>query len=304
MITHDHNALTAELFPRPGCRDYRGLEPRVLQSGLIIDGYQVQDVLAITASSEIAEAAVQETGEAVALKVPRTAQGAEFLRREIRIHRLMGEQSFVAAMVGSGAADDGMPFIATRLQENGTLADIVRVAEQSTQLPDSEELQRRIRLMSHCALGLRALHGIHFIHCDIKPANVGVGSDGIGRLLDFGVAELEDDIAAGAVAVQGTLGQSVAPEGFRGELSVQSDVWAIGATTFSVLTGQSAFSAPAERDAIGYYQVVAQGPRSSLHEIGVEISSDVDSVVTASLHPDPRERPTLEEVQQVYQQAA
>lgn len=89
-----------------------------------------------------------------------------------------------------------------------------------------------------------------FVHRDIKPANISIGRNDTGRLLDLGIADRP--LAHPTIErIWGTPGESIAPEGYRGEVSSQGDVWAHAATAYRVLTGVPAFETPEERTVLG-----------------------------------------------------
>ena len=78
------------------------------------------------------------------------------------------------------------------------------------------------------------------IHRDIKPANIKITPDGKAMLVDFGIAKIYDpthNTTAGAQAV--TPGYSPPEQYGSGKTDAQSDVYAIGATTYALLTGQA-----------------------------------------------------------------
>ena len=92
------------------------------------------------------------------------------------------------------------------------------------------------------AQGLRAAHGKQITHRDIKPANVMVGSDGHATIMDFGLALLANrskltkmDTTMGTVAY-------MSPEQAEGAgTDHRTDVWALGAVIYEMVTGQRAF---------------------------------------------------------------
>jgi len=83
-------------------------------------------------------------------------------------------------------------------------------------------------------------HQRQVVHGDIKPANVRIGDDGRVRLLDFGVARLlAAEQAESAGPIRALTPAWSAPELRAGEpVSTQSDIWALGALLFWMLTGR------------------------------------------------------------------
>ena len=91
---------------------------------------------------------------------------------------------------------------------------------------------------------IAAAHDKGIVHRDLKPANLFLGRGGQVKVLDFGIARVRDLASKGAHATQTGMSFGtpafMSPEQARGktkEIDERSDVWAIGATLFALVTG-------------------------------------------------------------------
>ena len=94
------------------------------------------------------------------------------------------------------------------------------------------------------ARGLAAAHARGIVHCDLKPENIFLGSDGRVKILDFGLATLHEPVARraadgpGAAAVLGTAGY-MAPEQLRGDRADRrTDLFALGVVVHEMIAGR------------------------------------------------------------------
>jgi serine/threonine protein kinase len=101
----------------------------------------------------------------------------------------------------------------------------------------------RVLLVSHQVLDvLGAAHDQGIVHRDIKPENLFLTSEGRVKVLDFGIARIDEGSAPRTTqsgALMGTPG-FMAPEQARGRWDLvgpQSDIWSVGATMFALLSG-------------------------------------------------------------------
>ncbi len=127
---------------------------------------------------------------------------------------------------------DGQPFLSMEFVDGENLASLLRRIGRFP--PDkARDIARQV------AEGLAAAHARGLLHRDLKPANVMLDSRGHVRLTDFGLAGLAESLATD---VRSGTPAYMAPEQLLGrEVSVRSDVYALGLLTYELVTGRRAF---------------------------------------------------------------
>ncbi len=120
-------------------------------------------------------------------------------------------------------------------------------------------LPEAVRLAVQIAAGLEAAHERGITHRDLKPANIKITTDGVVKVLDFGLAKtaasgVEAATASTLMTEQGmVLGTApyMSPEQARGlPVDRQTDVWAFGCVLFEMLSGRVAFGGATRSDVI------------------------------------------------------
>lgn len=154
----------------------------------------------------------------------------------------------IVRVLDDGVTDDGCVYLVMDLLEGVTLEALRQ--ERGGQIPLVEVLDIADELMDV----LQAVHAAGIIHRDLKPQNVFVcNPKGRGRsvkLLDFGVARLFDQGGKSKLSVFGlVLGTPsfMAPEqavGAREKVDHRTDIWSLGATLFTAITGQTVHLGP------------------------------------------------------------
>jgi serine/threonine protein kinase len=141
------------------------------------------------------------------------------------------------------------------------------------------------RLGLQLCSALRYLHARATLHLDLKPSNV-VCHGGIARLLDLGISRPPGPAPAGVGSPP-----YLAPEQARGDtLSPATDVFGLGALLYECLAGR----APFRRSTGRFYEQLRR--RARLADSGAPVPAQLERIVDASLEPDPRSRPSLEDV--------
>ncbi len=151
---------------------------------------------------------------------------------EVRTARQVSHPN-VCRVYDIGVAD-GRHFLSMEYVDGEDLASLLR---RIGRLPSDKGVEVARQL---CA-GLAAAHERGVLHRDLKPANVMIDGAGRVRLTDFGIAGAA---STGADVRAGTPGY-MAPEQLAGrEVSVRSDLFALGLVLYEVFTGKRAFDAP------------------------------------------------------------
>ncbi|HEY8090009.1 MAG TPA: serine/threonine-protein kinase [Polyangiaceae bacterium] len=185
-----------------------------------------------------------------------------------------------------GASDDGVLFIAMELLE-GLDADAL-VASSGPVAP-----ARVIHLARQACASLSEAHGRGILHRDIKPANLFVAHVGgvldMLKVLDFGVARLQGP--AQAQTEEGVLFGTpdfMSPETCGGEpVDARSDVYALGASLYFMLTGSVLFPGHSVNEVI-MMQVSRMPDLPSSRVAG--LPADLEAVVMKCLSKAPRDR--------------
>ncbi|MCC7534858.1 MAG: protein kinase, partial [Deltaproteobacteria bacterium] len=243
--------------------------------------YRVQTVLG-RGGMGVVYGALDERGARVAVKtmragVVRAAAVARFAREaSLRI-----EHENVVRVLDAGVDPDGTPYIAFEWLEGEAFAQRLARARPS-------EADARDVVAQACA-GLAVVHAAGIVHRDLKPANLFCCSDGVVKVLDFGVARVaEAATLTSEGAVLGTLSY-LSPEQAqsRRDVDARTDVWALGVVLYEALSGVLPFD---RESPVGTLLAIVEDPPRPLRELAPEVSAHVADVVHACLAKRPDER--------------
>jgi len=153
-----------------------------------------------------------------------------------------------------------------------------------------QPLEQVVELALQAAKALTAAHAHGIIHCDIKPENILVRSDGYIKVLDFGLARQIGRDATDA-NIAGTP-RYMSPEQARAELiSPATDIYSLGLVLYELVTGQYAFP--------GHSPFLRAMPPSEPlvpSAINPRVPATLDSLILAMLSSKPEGRPSAAEV--------
>jgi serine/threonine protein kinase len=205
------------------------------------DRWRLESVIGVGGTASV-YAALHRNGRQAAMKVlhPELARDARsrkrFLREAYAANRV-GHPGAVA-VIDDGEMPDGTPFLLLELISGKNLAELLK---DGSRLPVSEVVAIGAAILDVLA----AAHDAGVVHRDIKPSNVIVVPDRRIKVLDFGIAKFHDvrDSDPLLTRSEASLGTPafMSPEqsaGRSAEVDARSDLWSVGATLFSMLTGR------------------------------------------------------------------
>ncbi len=175
----------------------------------------------------------------VAIKLLRGSPDAEELRSRFLAERQILaslDHPNIAQLLDAGITDGQLPYLVIEYAEGlpiTTYCDRHRL-----------DVKARLRLFQSVCAAVHHAHRNLVIHRDLKPGNILVTASGQVKLLDFGIAKLQNPALGGApLAVTRTdvrvmTPEYASPEQVRGEpLSTASDIYALGVVLYELLTG-------------------------------------------------------------------
>ena len=181
-----------------------------------------------------------------------------------------------------GIFDVGEDYFVMELLAGQTLHEMI--AEKGRLTP-AETLQ----ILAPIADALDHAHRNGIIHRDIKPANIMILADGRPKLMDFGVARVEDSGASGTGQIVGSP-YYMAPEQMSGDspVTARADTYSLAVVTYEALTGQRPFQGDSIPAIV--YKVVNENPQPP-RKWNVDLPASYDVVFARALAKDPMARP-------------
>jgi serine/threonine-protein kinase len=221
---------------------------------------------------------------AVKILAASLAGDAAFRKRLLREARLAARLSHpnVVSVYDVGKTEDGRPYIVMECVEGVTLADLLR---ELGRLPADEA----VGLAVQACRGLAHAHAAGLVHRDVKPQNLLLRKDGTLKVADFGIARAaETTVLTQVGTVLGTAAY-LSPEQAAGEeVTPATDVYALGAVLYELLTGRPPYVADSLPDLAAKQ---AEGAIAPVTELAPEVPPRVEDAVMRSLARNPAYRP-------------
>jgi len=177
----------------------------------------------------------------VAVKVllpDRLAQGSDAFTAEANIMAQLSTHPAIVTIYQAGISADQRPYLVMEYCPKPNLQ--VRYRREPFSIAES------LRVGVQVAAAVETAHRAGILHRDIKPANILVTEYNRPALTDFGIAVAAgDDEESAGMSIPWSPPEAFADEARTG---VTTDVWALGATVYTLLAGRSPFELPGERN--------------------------------------------------------
>ena len=259
--------------------------------------YRVDGLLGSGGMGKVLRAHHLQLNRAVAIKVMQCEPSVDDPGRRFALEARATaalKSPHVVRILDSDLLPSGAPFLVMELLEGKDLARVV--AEKGPLTVD-----RAIHYLLQAADAISEAHAMGIIHRDLKPHNLFLTTEGIVKVLDFGLAK--------ALSRRAPSHQRRAPESAQtatnmlvgsphymspeqlwpgSKVDVRTDIWGLGATFYHLLTGGPPFSA---HDIEALIAIVTSGKEAPpVSDRRDDVSKTVDTVLVRALRRNPADR--------------
>ena len=178
-----------------------------------------------------------------------------------------------------GETSDGQLYIVMGCYEGETLDKRI---DKGPLAPDEA-----LHIAVEVGRGLAKAHDRRIVHRDIKPSNIMLTSDGLVKILDFGIAKLSDANVTQTFGVIGTLAYMSPEQAFGDVVDARADIWALGVVLYEMLMGQRPFGGPGQQ-ALLYSILTAQV--NTIDTVREDLTPGIDALLRRALAKKPNDR--------------
>ena len=257
-----------------------------LALGTVLGPYEIVASIGAGGMGEVYRARDPRLDREVAIKVlpghlANDRDALERFTREAKAVAALSHPNILA--IHDYGSDHGIAYAVTELLEGQTLRQRLTGAA----LP----WVKAVEIAAVLCEGLAAAHAKGIIHRDLKPENIFLIGDGRVKILDFGVAfvqPLQDGVTITQPRqIVGTVGY-MSPEQLRGEPTrPPSDIFALGAVLYEMLSGRRAFRAASPQETLS---AILRDDPPRLPSAGSSIPDELAHIVFHCLEKNPLER--------------
>ena len=263
-------------------------------AGSFVGEYQVEGLLGEGGMGRVYAAVHPVIAKRAAVKVLRLelSKNREAVQRFVQEARAVNQIGHpnIVDIFAFGTLPDGRCYYVMELLRGESLRSRIRGGPL--------ELADALSILDTISIALEAAHEKAIVHRDLKPDNVflvDIKSDRpTVKLLDFGIAKLlSDDLRIDRTRTGNLLGTPayISPEQARGHpVDHRTDVYALGALAFELVTGRLPFPADNAADMIAMHLVHAPPSARALVPV---VPPLLDDLIGRLMAKDPAQRPSL-----------
>ena len=264
-----------------------------LSPGTTLSHYRIISKIGAGGMGEVYRAQDTELGRQVALKF----LSGELAEHQSRLKRFIQEAKSASALnhpniltvYEIGRAVD-TTFIATEFVEGVTLRDYMRRSLKLTEILD---------IVTQVGSALVAAHSAGIVHRDIKPDNIMVRSDGLVKVLDFGLAKLTQRQESGSEsttvalintepgAVLGTVSYMSPEQAVGHEVDARSDIWSLGVVLYEMIAARTPFEGASKSHVI---VAITDNEPLPIRHFAPEVPEPLEWIIAEALTKDLEER--------------
>ena len=207
------------------------------------------------------------------------ADAPERFVQEARAASALDHQN-ICSIYEIGEAEDDRMYIAMAFYEGENLRDKIKRG------PLAQE--EALGIVTQAAAGMAKAHQKGIVHRDIKPANMLITTDGVVKVVDFGLAKLAGQIK---LTREGTTVGTVAymsPEQAKGEpVDQRTDIWSLGVVLYEMLSGVLPFKGDYEQTLI--HSILNHEPER-LAKLRKDLPAGLENIIFKALSKKPSDR--------------
>jgi serine/threonine protein kinase len=244
-----------------------------------IGKYPILGVLGVGGMGVVYRGMDKSVGREVAIKTLTAA--TDELRQRFLLEARSGilNHPNIVTVYDSGE-QDGLPYIVMEFVRGDSLENLLKAGRQFS-------LIEKLDMIHQTCLGLGYAHKMGVVHRDIKPANIMLQPDGNIKIVDFGVARLEN--LSGHTQTGMVIGtfHYISPERLLGKTADgRADIWSVGVMLYRLLAGRLPFPG----DDISILQKVLHEPYDPLQSLLTGYPPAIDHVLEHALAKKPADR--------------
>ncbi|MGC2466338.1 MAG: protein kinase [Candidatus Acidiferrum sp.] len=244
--------------------------------GRVVSYYRIVEKVASGGMGDVYRA-VRADGmydKQVAFKIIQGSHSTDFFLARFQNERQILanlEHPNIARLLDGGTTEEGLPYLVMEMVQGQRIDEFC--------LHHDLDIRARLELFHTVCSAVHYAHQNLVVHRDLKPSNILVTSDGVPKLLDFGIAKILDP-QRGEPTLQQTVTllrmltpDYASPEQVRNDrISTSSDVYSLGVMLYELLTGRLP------------YRVSTDSPQEMMKAV---CDTDPEKPSTAALHaPD------------------